>query len=248
MSGLEVQNLVVSYGGIVAVHGASLNVEPGEVVALLGANGAGKSSFVNGVCGIVPAKGRITLDGVDIQSRSSFWRMRRGLRQVPEGRRIVVSLSVEENLRLGLDWTAGRKRKQDLLESVYEMFPALLARRSIGGAMLSGGEQQMLAIGRAIIAEPQVLVLDEPSVGLAPRVLHDVMQSIRRIADSGVAVLLAEQAFNAALEISDRGYVLGRGEVATTGRPHELKNDEAVLRTFLGLSAHGSSREPQPTP
>ena len=238
MSVLELRDITVRYGGIVAVHGVSLKVESGEVVALLGANGAGKSSLLNGVVGLVRGtRGSVELDGRDIGRQAAYRRARAGLLQVPEGRAIVGSLTVEENLLLGAYTRRGRAAREASLRAAYDLFPVLRDRRTVGGAMLSGGEQQMLAVGRALAGAPRCVVMDEPSVGLSPLMIETVFARVRAMADTGVGILLAEQNVPASLAIADRVYVLQRGEVVRSGTAVEIGADDAIMQAFLGVGA-----------
>lgn len=237
MSLLEARDVTVRYGGIVAVRGVSLQVEAGEVVALLGANGAGKSSLLNGIVGLVRGtSGSVLLEGREVGRQPTFRRARAGLVQVPEGRGIVATLTVEENLLLGAYTRRGRGAGAEALASVYQLFPVLEERRRVGGAMLSGGEQQMLAVGRAMAGAPRCVVLDEPSVGLSPLMVDTVFAKIRAMADTGLGVLLAEQNVPASLAIADRVYVLQRGEVVASGTAAAIGADDAIMAAFLGLS------------
>jgi branched-chain amino acid transport system ATP-binding protein len=242
MSLLEARDVTVRYGGIVAVRGVSLQVEAGEVVALLGANGAGKSSLLNGLVGLVRGtSGSVLLEGREVGRQPTFRRARAGLVQVPEGRGVVATLTVEENLLLGAYTRRGRGAAAEALASVYQLFPVLEERRRVGGAMLSGGEQQMLAVGRAMAGAPRCVVLDEPSVGLSPLMVDTVFAKIRAMADTGMGVLLAEQNVPASLAIADRVYVLQRGEVVASGTAAAIGADDAIMAAFLGL-ADGARR------
>ena len=242
MSLLEARDVTVRYGGIVAVRGVSLQVEAGEVVALLGANGAGKSSLLNGLVGLVRGtSGSVLLAGREVGRQPTFRRARAGLVQVPEGRGVVATLTVEENLLLGAYTRRGRGAAAEALASVYQLFPVLEERRRVGGAMLSGGEQQMLAVGRAMAGAPRCVVLDEPSVGLSPLMVDTVFAKIRAMADTGMGVLLAEQNVPASLAIADRVYVLQRGEVVASGTAAAIGADDAIMAAFLGL-ADGARR------
>lgn len=237
MTLLDARGVTVRYGGIVAVRSVSVQVEAGEVVALLGANGAGKSSLLNGIVGLVRGtSGSVLLDGHDVGRQPTYRRARAGLVQVPEGRGIVATLTVEENLLLGAYTRRGRGALDEALASVYQLFPVLQERRGVGGAMLSGGEQQMLAVGRAMAGAPRCVVLDEPSVGLSPLMVDTVFTKIRAMADTGMAVLLAEQNVPASLAIADRVYVLQRGEVVASGTAAAIAADDAIMAAFLGLS------------
>jgi branched-chain amino acid transport system ATP-binding protein len=223
---LEVQGLVVRYGGITALRGVDLAVREGEIVTLIGANGAGKSTLLSAVMGLVkPAAGRVRFQGRDITGRKAHLLSRQGLIMVPEGRRVFANLSVHENLLLG---AYARPMDQELaadLEQVYRTFPRLAERRRQAAGTLSGGEQQMLALGRALMGRPRLLMLDEPSLGLAPLLVAEVFEIIRRIHAQGVTVLLIEQNAAAALSIAHRGYVLETGRVVLSGTGQELMAD-----------------------
>lgn len=223
------------YGRVRAVDGVDLVARAGHVHVLLGSNGAGKSSTMLASCGGVrPAGGRVLLDGADITGRPAWRVVRAGMVLVPEGRRIVAPLTVEENLLLGGYPNRSAARRSQTLAEVYEMFPVLATRRTAPGGLLSGGEQQMLAFGRALMADPRVVLLDEPSMGLAPIMVDTVMAAVRAIADRGIAVAMVEQ--NAtALEIADEASVLDRGRVVLTGRAAELAGDPRLERAFLGV-------------
>jgi branched-chain amino acid transport system ATP-binding protein len=217
---LEVSDLEVAYGGVRALRGLSLTVGEGEIVALLGNNGAGKTTTLSAVSGLVrPASGRITYEGDDITRAAPPKIVARGLVHVPEGRRIFSTLSVHENHKLG---------------RAYELMPKLAERRDQQGGTLSGGEQQLLAIGRALVAAPRLLMLDEPSMGLAPLVVAAVMDVIREINEAGTAVLLVEQNAKAALKIAHRGYVIENGRHVLDGPAGELAADTRVVEAYLG--------------
>src|SRR4051794_38897454 len=238
MATLEVENLVVRYGQVTAVHGISLRLEAGQVVCLLGSNGAGKTSTLNALCGaLAPAEGRIVFAGEDITGRPSHRVARAGLVQVPEGRRIIGPLTVEENLKLGAYHQRSSSRLSALLADVYELFPILHERRDKAGGLLSGGEQQMLAFGRALMSEPKVLLLDEPSMGLAPIMVDRIIEAVGRIAERGLSILMVEQNAAAAFELATYAYVLEQGELILEGPVDTVKNDPLVLRAFLGLEA-----------
>jgi branched-chain amino acid transport system ATP-binding protein len=232
---LEVRDLRVRYGNIEAVRGLSFSVEQGRIVALIGANGAGKSSTLLAVSGIVPAAaGRILFAGEDITARRADRIVAAGLAQVPEGRAILGALSVEENLELGA-WTRRdpRAARADR-DRVYDLFRQLADRRRQAAGSLSGGEQQMLAIGRALMSAPRLLLLDEPSMGLAPLMVAAIFDTIRAINGSGTTVLLVEQNARQALRISDRALVLSHGTLAREGPSSELMSDPVVVEAFLG--------------
>ncbi|MBB3045360.1 ABC transporter ATP-binding protein [Nocardioides soli] len=232
---LRIDDLVVRYGAVEAVNEVSLTVAPGELVALLGANGAGKTTLLRTVSGLVPANtGAITFEGIDLRATKAEAIAAAGIAHVPEGRRIFGGLSVEENLILG---ATTRGRDADLDEGfarVYELFPVLQERRNQGGWSLSGGQQQMLAIGRALMSRPRLLMLDEPSLGLAPILVRQVLDAVRSICDGGTAMLLVEQNARAALRIADRAVVLDRGRVAREGAADELADDQQMRALYLG--------------
>ncbi|HVC81404.1 MAG TPA: ABC transporter ATP-binding protein [Chloroflexota bacterium] len=235
---LTCERLTVRYGPIEAVRQASFTVDEGQIVALIGANGAGKSSTLRALSGVRrPASGRVTFRGTDITHARPHEIVRLGLVQVPEGRAILATMSVRENLELG-GYARGDKRalRRDI-EEMYERFPILGARRALNAGQLSGGEQQMLAIARGLLARPRLLLLDEPSLGLAPQLIREVMRLIRQIRADGATVLLVEQNARQALGVADRGYVLEQGRITLTGTGRELLADPAVLRAYLGVVA-----------
>jgi branched-chain amino acid transport system ATP-binding protein len=238
MATLEVTGLEVRYGQLTAVAGIDLRLGDGEVVVVLGANGAGKSSTLNAICGAIrPAAGHVRLDGVDVARRPSHRIARLGLVQVPEGRHIIAPLSVEDNLLLGAYTLRSRARRAELLAGVYELFPILHERRERAGGVLSGGEQQMLAFGRALMADPSVLLLDEPSMGLSPAMVDTVMDAVAEIARTrALSILMVEQNATAALDVASRAYVMEQGEVVLEGSSAEVADDPLVLRAFLGIS------------
>jgi branched-chain amino acid transport system ATP-binding protein len=236
MAMLEVEKLVVRYGQVTGVRDVHVRLEEGQVAVVLGSNGAGKTSTLNAVSGsLTPAGGTITFDGRDITGWASHRVSRAGLVQVPEGRRIIGPLTVEENLQLGAYHQRSKSRLNELLEDVYELFPILAERRDNAGGLLSGGEQQMLAFGRALMAEPKVLLLDEPSMGLAPIMVDRIIDAVARIAERGLSILMVEQNAAAAFELATYAYVLEQGEVILEGTVESVKNDPLVLRAFLGL-------------
>ncbi|MGO0575010.1 ABC transporter ATP-binding protein [Ornithinimicrobium panacihumi] len=231
---LVVEDLTVSYGRVQAVRGVSFTVPRGGLVTLVGANGAGKSSIINAVSGVVrPAAGRITFDGTDVTRTPAHALVKGGLVQVPEGRQILSTMTIEENLQLGAWHTTGDRKGE-----VYERFPVLHERRNLPAGSLSGGEQQMLAIGRALVAEPSLMLLDEPSMGLAPKVVDEVFRVIEEIRASGTSVLLVEQNARRALRAADHGYVLSSGEIVQSGPAGELLQDEGIVAAYLGLETH----------
>ena len=235
MSLLYIKDLKVSYGGIEAIKGISLNVEKGEIVTLIGANGAGKSTTLRAISGLVPIKdGTITYDGQVISGQSPQKIVSEGLGMVPEGRRIFPNLTVLENLKVG-----AYLRKDNLtddLNYVYSLFPRLKEREWQLAGTLSGGEQQMLAVGRALMAKPRLIMMDEPSLGLAPLVVKGIFEIIRTINDSGITVLLNEQNANMALKTADWGYVMETGTITMQGTGMELYENEQIKEAYLGKS------------
>jgi branched-chain amino acid transport system ATP-binding protein len=233
---LEVTGLKVSYGAVAAIKGVDLSVGSGEVVALLGANGAGKSTMLRTISGLSrPRAGRITLAGEAIHRLPPVRIVRLGIAHCPEGRRVFGSLSVAENLRLGASARAERSGIAEDRDRIYAMFPVLRERMHQSAGTLSGGEQQMLALGRALMARPRVLLLDEPSLGLAPLLVQQIFRTLRELKDGGVTMLLVEQNIKLALDLSDRAYVLRTGEVSLAGSAAELKADyEKVAAAYLG--------------
>ena len=231
---LEVQSLRAGYGRIEALHGIDLGVRAGQIVALVGANGAGKSTLLRALSGVQASHGKIAFDGQEIQSFAPEKRVALGIVQCPEGRQVFGPLSVEDNLRLGA-YRRGRAETARSLERVYSLFPVLQARRASPAGTLSGGQQQMLAIGRALMAQPRLLLLDEPSMGLAPRLVSEIFACVRGLRSADTALLLVEQNAAAALGIADRGYVLEAGRIALSGTGAELLADPGVRAAYLGL-------------
>ncbi len=231
---LSVRDVETFYGAIQALHGVDLDVAKGEIVTLIGANGAGKSTLLMTICGNPRARaGTIRLDGEDIEGLPTHEIVRRGVAQVPEGRRIFPRMSVLENLQMGATLADPAHFRQDI-ERVFAMFPRLAERQAQRGGTLSGGEQQMLAIGRALMGRPRLLLLDEPSLGLAPLIVRQIFDSIRRIArEGGVTIFLVEQNAFHALRLADRGYVLVNGRVRMTGTGRELLANAEVRAAYL---------------
>ncbi|MBN8639051.1 MAG: ABC transporter ATP-binding protein [Anaerolineae bacterium] len=235
MALLEVHDIHTSYGAIKALRGVSLMVEHGQVVSLIGANGAGKSTTLNTISGMLkPTQGRIVFDGKDITG----WRADRvtalGLVQVPEGRQIIAPMTVYENLQIGAHLRKDRAAVSADLDNIFAQFPRLHERRDQRAGSLSGGEQQMLAVGRALMMRPRLLMLDEPSMGLAPLLVNQVFEIIRRIREQDIPILLVEQNARKALQIADQAYVLERGQIAYQGEAHALRQDSAIISAYLG--------------
>jgi branched-chain amino acid transport system ATP-binding protein len=234
---LEVSDLHVSYGQVEAVRGVSVTVQPGRITLVLGPNGAGKTTTLKAISGLhPPTRGTVTLDGSGLTGLAPHAIVRRGVALVPEGRRVFGPLSIAENLRLG-GYTAPKAAFDETLARVYEMFPILSERREAAAALLSGGEQQMLAFGRALMSQPKVMLLDEPSMGLAPVVVDTVLQKVRAMADGGIGILMVEQNAEAGLEVADEVVAVTRGEVVYSGAAKEARNNASVLRAFLGEAA-----------
>ena len=229
---LELQDFRVTYGHVKAVKGIDLTMDEGEIVAVIGANGAGKTSTLMGVAGIVDAEGALRFDGADIAACSSVERVKRGLVLCPENRRIFPELSVEENLRMGA-FRRGSYAENN--GEVYELFPVLQKRRRQAAGYLSGGEQQMLAIGRALMASPRLLLLDEPSLGLAPILVDQVFEVLSTLRERGYSIVLVEQNAMKALKLSDRAYIMETGVIAHSGLSEELVSDDEVRRAYLGV-------------
>ncbi len=242
---LEIRNVSTYYGHIQALHGVSLKVETGEIVSLIGANGAGKSTLLNTISGIVSARsGEILLDGKNIAHLAAEKIVGLGISQVPERRQVFGELAVRDNLRLGAYLRLRKRQNPEVrgdLEAIYEMFPILEQRQNQLAGTLSGGEQQMLAIGRGLMARPRVLLLDEPSLGLAPLLVKEIFRVLQRLRDEGTTLLLVEQNARAALAISDRAYVLETGEIVMSGVARELIADDDVQSAYLGRT--GRNRE-----
>ncbi len=231
---LIVQDLAVSYGSIRAIKGISFSVNAGEIVTLIGANGAGKTTSLNTVAGLLhPSSGSVTFMGENLASVPPHAIVSRGLALVPEGRRIFLQMTVEENLEMGA-FTQKKEAVKPLLEQVYEQFPRLKERRRQVGGTLSGGEQQMLAMGRALMSSPKLLMLDEPSMGLAPILVDQIFEIIHTLHQNGTTILLVEQNAQMALSVADRGYVLETGRIILSGTGAELASSEDVKKAYLG--------------
>lgn len=232
---LEINDLHVSYGAIRALNGISCTMNKGEIVALIGANGAGKSTTLRTISGLIkPSTGLILYKGVDLVKIPPHKIVSMGISQVPEGRRVFPLMSVKENLEMGAYTRKSRTEMRKSMEEVFERFPRLLERINQPAGTLSGGEQQMLAMGRALMSKPEVLLLDEPSMGLAPMLVKEIFNIIKDINESGTSILLVEQNAHMALTIAHRAYVLETGEVALSGSAAELANNEQVRKAYLG--------------
>jgi len=231
---LSIEDLEVSYGAVEAVRGISLEVGQGDVVALLGPNGAGKSSTLRAVSRLERFRGTVRFDGADVKGRAPEQLARKGLIHVPEGRRVFPTLTVHENLQVA-EAAKGARRSPYAISDIYELFPPLAPLRARGGWALSGGEQQMLAIGRALVAAPRLLLLDEPSLGLAPTIVRVVFDALREISSS-VPMLLVEQNTTVALRVCTRAHVLSEGRIVLEGTPDELRSREELLESYLGQS------------
>ncbi len=237
MSRLEVRNLEVRYGDLVGVSDVSLTVEAGSIVALLGANGAGKTTTLNAIAGLVRASaGTIAWDGEAIANLPAYAIVPRGLTLSPEGWRLFVGQTVEQNLRLGATPLGDKARVPALLERVFTLFPRLAERKRQRAGTLSGGERQMLALGRALMSDPRLLLLDEPSLGLAPTIVESLYDTLERLHAEGLTLLLAEQSVQLALEVADYAYVLQTGRTVLEGPAAELENDPQVQAIYLGIA------------
>ena len=234
---LELRGLCVSYGPVEAVHQVNLSVQPGEIVTVIGPNGAGKTTLLSAAMGLLPSKGEIWLDGERIAKPSVEAMVARGLGLVPEKRELFGEMSVEDNLlRGGVSlWRKGQRDQNARMEEVFAIFPRLKERRAQMASTLSGGERQMLAIGRALMAKPRLLMLDEPSLGLAPLIVKEVLQVVASLRNHGVSVLLVEQNARAALKVADRAFVLEMGAVALSGKASDLLGDKRIIETYLGM-------------
>ncbi len=231
----EVSDVAVHYGAAAAVSGVQLRIEAGELVVVVGPNGAGKSMLINAMAGLqAVASGRLVVDGHDLTREAPHRFCERGIAIVPEGRRLFANLSVRENLELGSYASAARAARGESMRRVCALFPALAERLRVPAGALSGGQQQMVAIGRALMARPRFLLLDEPSLGLSPLIVQDVFRAIRDINTEGVAVLLVEQNVAMALELARRGYVLDEGRIVAEGTPEELTSQPHIQRAYLG--------------
>jgi len=232
---LDVQALHVAYDAIIAVSGVSMSVPKGSIVTILGPNGAGKSSLLNAIMGVVPAGGAIHFAGRALGGESVEARVNDGLSLVPEKRELFYSMSVEDNLRLGRFRLRHQGSAEPMLNEMWALFPRLKERRRQLAGTLSGGERQMLAMARALMGEPRLLMLDEPSLGLAPLIVREILQTASNLRDNGVSILLVEQNARAALRIADYGYVLESGRVMLEGEPDALQADQRIVESYLGV-------------
>ena len=235
MALLEIKDLEVFYGMIQAIKGVSFQVNEGEVIALIGANGAGKTTILHTVTGLLEAKkGSVFFDGKDITKTPAHKIVSMGIAHVPEGRRVFANLSVYQNLRMGAYTRKDKQEIEETLKTVYKRFPRLEERKNQLAGTLSGGEQQMLAMGRALMSHPRIILMDEPSMGLSPIFVNEIFDIIKEVSASGTTVLLVEQNAKKALSISDRGYVLETGKIVLEGRSEDLLNNDSIKKAYLG--------------
>jgi branched-chain amino acid transport system ATP-binding protein len=234
---LKISNLDVSYGAISAVRGVNLNVAAGEIVALVGANGAGKTTVARAIAGLLPYRGEILYAGGPVKPNGAERNVRAGIALVPEGRGILASMTVEENLLMGIYTRRDKARAAADIAEVVSRFPILGERRNMMAGLLSGGEQQMLAIARALLSKPKLLLLDEPSLGLAPKMTNFVFEMVVRLRNEGLTVLLVEQKARQALKIADRAYLMETGRILTSGLSRDLLEDKVLAEAFLGAGA-----------
>jgi branched-chain amino acid transport system ATP-binding protein len=234
---LRIRNLYAYYGSVTALSGVTCHIKEGEIVALIGANGAGKTTLLNAICGLVRKKGEVTFQDREVSRVAAERLVGLGISQVPEGRQLFAPMTVAENLELGAYLRRGRQARADIAddqERVFRLFPVLKERQGQEAGTMSGGEQQMLAIGRALMARPKLLLLDEPSLGLAPLVVENILATISRLKDEGMTILLVEQNARAALKVAARAYVLETGRIILSGSAQDLLADRQVTRAYLG--------------
>ena len=235
MAMLEIRDLEVYYGMIQAIKGISFDVNEGEVIALIGANGAGKTTTLHTITGLLPAKaGTITFEGQDITKVLGYKIVSKGMAHVPEGRRVFAQLSVLQNLRMGAYTRKDKNEIEETLKTVYKRFPRLEERQNQMAGTLSGGEQQMLAMGRALMSHPKIILMDEPSMGLSPIFVNEIFDIIKSVSAGGTTVLLVEQNAKKALSIADRAYVLETGRIVLEGNAKDLLNDDSIKKAYLG--------------
>jgi branched-chain amino acid transport system ATP-binding protein len=233
---LEVRKLHVAYGDAPAVWDASLDIGAGQIVSVVGPNGAGKSTLINTIAGILrPRKGTIRIDGVDVSAIPGHRVCEHGVAIVPEGRRLFTQMSVQDNLELGAYRASARSASRETMEDVFSLLPVLKERRTQIAGSMSGGQQQMVAIGRALMARPRLLLMDEPSLGLSPLIVADMFRIIRRINERGVAVMLVEQNIHQALEVAHHAYVIEQGRIVTSGKPETLLRNPQIMEAYLGV-------------
>lgn len=237
---LQITGLTAGYGRAEVLHSISLRLDKGSIVTVIGPNGAGKSTLLNTIMGVLPGKGGISYDGQPIQDLTLEERVMLGIALVPEKRELFTTMTVEDNLTLGgfRQMRLGNRQWRERADDVYALFPRLKERRAQMAGTLSGGERQMLAVGRALMSRPQLLMLDEPSLGLAPLIVQEILRNVQALRETGVSILLVEQNARAALEVADHGYVLEMGEVSLQGPAAELAHDPRVIETYLGAAAH----------
>ena len=242
---LQLQGICVSYGPVEAVHEVNLDVKEGEIVTVIGPNGAGKTTLLSAAMGLLPSKGAISWEGQRIARPSVETMVAHGIGLVPEKRELFGEMTIEDNLLLGgfSRWRRGQRDQAQRMQEVFDIFPRLGERRLQISSTLSGGERQMLAIGRALMARPRLLMLDEPSLGLAPLIVREVLQVVASLRRHGVSVLLVEQNARAALQVADRAYVLEMGAVALSGDAQDLLNDRRIIDTYLGMGANAHKNE-----
>jgi branched-chain amino acid transport system ATP-binding protein len=234
---LQVRNLTVNYGAIAALRGIDLDISSGEIVALIGANGAGKTTVARAIAGLLPYRGDIVYNGQPLKPNSAERNLRRGIALVPEGRGILATMTVEDNLLMGIYSRSDKAQAADDLKEIQSRFPILAERKNALAGLLSGGEQQMLAIARALLSKPKLLLLDEPSLGLAPKMTDFVFDLISRLRDEGLTVLLVEQKARQALKIASRAYLMETGRIVASGPAQELVEDKVLSSAFLGAEA-----------
>ena len=235
MAMLEVKDLHVYYGMIQAIKGVSFHVDQGEVIALIGANGAGKTTILHTVTGLLsPKKGSVVFEGQEVTKIPAHKIVSLGMAHVPEGRRVFAELSVYENLKMGAYTRKDKSEIEENLQKIYERFPRLKERKNQMAGTLSGGEQQMLAMGRALMSQPKIILMDEPSMGLSPILVNEIFDIIQEVSKSGTTVLLVEQNAKKALSIADRAYVLETGRIALEGRAEDLLRDDSIKKAYLG--------------
>ncbi|HIY56229.1 MAG TPA: ABC transporter ATP-binding protein [Candidatus Dorea merdavium] len=235
MAMLTIKDLEVYYGVIQAIKGVSFEVNQGEVIALIGANGAGKTTILHTITGLLaPKNGSVVFEGKELTKMPAHKIVSLGMAHVPEGRRVFADLSVYENLRMGAYTRKDRNEIEETMEKVYQRFPRLKERRNQMAGTLSGGEQQMLAMGRALMSKPKILLMDEPSMGLSPIMVNEIFSIIQEVSDSGTTVLLVEQNAKKALSIADRGYVLETGNIVLEGKASDLLNNDSIKKAYLG--------------